>query len=306
MPEIIYHNYPTSTFARKVRVVFGFKGLSWRSVLIPDRMPKPDLMPLTGGYRSTPVMQIGADVYCDTQCIIRELERRFPEPTLFPGGSEGLAWGLGFWTDKVLYTTAVGLVFGAVADKLDPGYIEDRIEHRGGALDVEKLKAELPQNRDQLRAQLGWVEAMLADGRDFVLGAEPGLADINIYFVLWMVGRLYPAPDEVFGPFAKVTAWMGRMEALGEGDPSEMTAAEALDVARTSEPEPPPPAEPDGLLGLSLGAPVTVVPDDKGRVPVLGELVAAGLQTIAIRRHDERVGEVVLHFPRAGFQVFDG
>ena len=91
MPEIIYHHYPKSTFAQKVRTVFGFKGLAWRSVIIPDRMPKPDLMPLTGGYRSTPVIQIGADVYCDTQCIICELERRFPEPTLFPGGREGLA-----------------------------------------------------------------------------------------------------------------------------------------------------------------------------------------------------------------------
>ncbi len=148
MPEIIYHHYPKSTFAQKVRTVFGFKGLAWRSVIIPDRMPKPDLMPLTGGYRSTPVIQIGADVYCDTQCIICELERRFPEPTLFPGGREGLAWCLGFWTDKVFYTTAVALVFGAVADKLDPGYVEDRIEHRGSALDIEKMKAEVPQNRD--------------------------------------------------------------------------------------------------------------------------------------------------------------
>ena len=30
-------------------------------------MPRPDLMPMTGGYRRTPVMQIGADIYCDTQ-----------------------------------------------------------------------------------------------------------------------------------------------------------------------------------------------------------------------------------------------
>ena len=41
-------------------------------------MPKPDLMPLTGGYRKTPVLQIGADIYCDTQLIMLELERRAP------------------------------------------------------------------------------------------------------------------------------------------------------------------------------------------------------------------------------------
>ena len=42
-------------------------------------------------------MQIGADIYCDTKCIIRELQRRFPSPTLFPGSAEGMAWGVGGW-----------------------------------------------------------------------------------------------------------------------------------------------------------------------------------------------------------------
>ncbi len=44
-----------------VRVAFGIKGLAWKSVIIPRILPKPDLMPLTGGYRKTPVLQIGAD-----------------------------------------------------------------------------------------------------------------------------------------------------------------------------------------------------------------------------------------------------
>jgi len=95
MSEIILHNYPQSPVAEKVRVSFGIKGLSWRSVEIPRIPPKPLLMPLTGGYRRTPVMQIGADVYCDSQCIMREIERRHPQPTFFPGGAQGMAWGTG-------------------------------------------------------------------------------------------------------------------------------------------------------------------------------------------------------------------
>ena len=74
MTELILHHYPQSPVSEKVRVVLGLKGLSWRSVEIPRLPPKPDLMPLTGGYRMTPVMQLGADVYCDSQCIIREIE----------------------------------------------------------------------------------------------------------------------------------------------------------------------------------------------------------------------------------------
>jgi Glutathione S-transferase, N-terminal domain len=59
-------------------------------------MPKPDLTALTGGYRKTPVLQIGADIYCDSQLIMRELERRYPSrafirpavarPMRLPGG----------------------------------------------------------------------------------------------------------------------------------------------------------------------------------------------------------------------------
>ena len=60
MNEIILHLYPQSPVAEKVRVCLGIKRLEWLSVEIPRLPPKPDLMPLTGGYRRTPVMQIGA------------------------------------------------------------------------------------------------------------------------------------------------------------------------------------------------------------------------------------------------------
>ena len=63
MADIILHHYETSPYAEKIRVALGIKGLAWSSVQIPRIMPKPDLMPLTGGYRKTPVMQIGADIF---------------------------------------------------------------------------------------------------------------------------------------------------------------------------------------------------------------------------------------------------
>ena len=60
--EVIFHAYPQSPVAEKVRVAFGIKGLAWRKVEIPRLPPKPMLTALTGGYRRTPVMQIGADI----------------------------------------------------------------------------------------------------------------------------------------------------------------------------------------------------------------------------------------------------
>src|SRR5262250_934439 len=106
MDEIILHHYPASPVSEEVRIGLGMKRLAWRSVEIPRVPPKPDVMPLTGGYRRTPIMQIGADIYCDSACMLRELERRFPEPTFFPGSAEGLPWGIGRWTDAVFEVVA--------------------------------------------------------------------------------------------------------------------------------------------------------------------------------------------------------
>ena len=78
---IILHHYDISPYSEKVRLGLGLKGLAWASVEIPVIMPKPDLTALTGGYRKAPVLQIGADIYCDSQLIMRELERRHPSPS---------------------------------------------------------------------------------------------------------------------------------------------------------------------------------------------------------------------------------
>jgi glutathione S-transferase len=107
MDDLILHHYAGSPFAEKVRLMLGFKGLPWRSVTVPAVMPKPDLLALTGGYRRTPNLQIGADIYCDSALVARVLEARQPSPTLLPGG--GTAGG---------HAGAVGR-HGAVLDR-DP------------------------------------------------------------------------------------------------------------------------------------------------------------------------------------------
>ena len=113
MPEIILHHYPPSPVSEKIRTVLGIKGLAWRSVEIPRLPPRPDLMPLAGGYRLTPVMQIGADVFCDSLCIARAIQERYPEPTLYPGGADGMVWGVSRWTDGAFFQTVLRIVFGA-------------------------------------------------------------------------------------------------------------------------------------------------------------------------------------------------
>ena len=43
--------------------------------------------------------------------------------------------------------------------------------------------------------------------------------------------------------------------------------------------------------------------DDYGCDPVVGELVASAKNEVAIRRSDERAGDVIVHFPRVGYEI---
>src|SRR5271170_1073377 len=138
--EIVLHNFATSPFSEKVRLVFGIKGLAWRSVEIPSLLPKPDVVPLTGGYRKTPVMQIGADIFCDSQIIVRELERRFPEPSVFPHG-RGLPYALGFWADRLFFMASVPIIFGELGDSVPEDFKKDRAAMSGGTFSVDAMKA---------------------------------------------------------------------------------------------------------------------------------------------------------------------
>jgi glutathione S-transferase len=302
--DLILHHYPNSPFSEKVRVAFGIKQLAWKSVVIPNIMPKPDLMPLTGGYRKTPVMQVGADVYCDTQLIMLEIEKRAPKPPLLPVGQEGEARALAMWIDRNIFWSAVGVVMGAISDQLPEAFKKDRSEFSGRQFDSDKLKAAVPMARDQTYAQLALAEQILRDGRPYLLGGTPSLADCALYNPVWflqvrMGAGAKPVPLD---RLPKIVVWSERMKAFGSGKPAEMAAVEALDVAKAATPEAAKVDEGDPS-GLKAGQKVSVVPDDTGKVPVSGTLVGLTADRVSIIRSDPRVGDVVVHFPRAGYVV---
>jgi glutathione S-transferase len=304
MADIILHHYAASPFAEKVRVALGLKQASWKSVDIPNVMPKPDLMPLTGGYRKTPVMQIGADIYCDTQLIMLELDRRLPTPSLLPRSREGEARAITMWIDRNIFSPAVGVVMSQIPieGRFGETFKKDRSEFSGRNFDPERMRAALPMMRDQTYALLSLARAMLSDGRRFLLGAEPCLADCALYNPVWFIQSQLGETAAPLDRLPDIVAWSQRMKAPGHGTRTDIEASEALDIAKA--------AAPDATVfdahdpsGLEAGQKVSVTPDDTGRVPVEGILVGLASDRVSIRRSDARVGEVVVHFPRAGFVV---
>jgi len=303
MTDIILHHYDSSPYAEKIRLAFGIKGLAWSSVEIPRVMPKPDLMPLTGGYRKTPVMQIGADVYCDTQLILRELEARHPEPPLNPhaGLGDALAW----WAEKAMFTPAVMVGFAKIADQLPEEFKQDRAKFSGRNFDPAAMQRALPYHLDQLRAHCDWLARALGDGRSFLLGERPGTPDLAAYHCVWFVQRNAGKSAAPLGEFPGMLAWAERMAAIGHGRRVAMSSRQALEIAKAATPTTAAAGAADGSdpAGRKPGLKVTVTPDDVGKDPVAGELVRSSAQEIVLKRIDPHVGEVHVHFPRAGFVV---
>jgi glutathione S-transferase len=300
---IILHHFDASPFSEKIRFVFGLKQLAWRSVRVSPIMPRPDLTPMTGGYRRTPTMQIGADIFCDTRIILRDIEARYPEPTLLPRGIAGMVTALGMWTDRAFFQNTVNLVFGTLGDKVPREFIEDRERLRGGKFDISGMKAALPQMRDQFRAHVDWIETQLASADGEWLFGAVSLADVHAYMNIWYVTARLPGGEALLQEFPRVRAWAARAQNIGHGAREEIGSAEALEIAALSRPTSPVIADPSDPNGFGPGDHVTVTPDDYGRIPVAGEIVSLSAQHIAIRRHDERAGEIVVHFPRAGFWI---
>ena len=289
--SLILHHYDTSPFAEKARVGLGLKGLDWYGVDIPVAMPKPDLTPLTGGYRKTPVLQIGADIYCDTKLIFDEVEQRFPTPSYYPAGNRGLVQMMGRFCDGPWFQQSVAMIFGTIGDFVPDDFKKDREKLMGRAFDTDAMKAALPLVREQLAVSFGWLDQQLADGRDFVEGPAPGLADLHAYLNVWFLGATV---SQELAPLLTptVSAWAERMAGLGHGQKTVLPAADALATAKDASPS---------VTGE--GPRVTVMADDYGKDPVQGMLVADTTERTVLLREDDTLGQIAVHFPKSGFVV---
>jgi glutathione S-transferase len=304
MSDIILHHYPFSSFSEKVRTALGFKGLAWRSVEIAGLPPRPLLSPLTGGYRRAPVLQVGADIYCDTNAILPALDRLHPRTTLCPAGSEGVAQGLGFAWERQMWVPTIGVLVHYIGEHIPPEFIKDRKE---GYLMIdiskEAMAPQFERHVQFVRAQLGWLKEALK-ARPYLFGTALSAADLACWQTLWLLRKNCPPEVDALLGLAPLVPWYDRIAAIGHGTPTEMTAEQAVEAARAAQPAPVRHLSPDGDPGgLKAGCPVTVMPDDNARVPVSGTLVAAGEHQIVIHRKDAQAGDLHIHFPRVGFDV---
>ena len=307
LSDVILHNYPQSPVAEKIRVAFGIKGLAWHDVEIPRLPPKPLLIALTGGYRRTPVMQIGADIYCDSQCIIRELERRYPTPTFMPCADAGLLWCLSRWTDGELFTLGVKIVLGAAGDNLPKDFAEDRGRLYLGddwAAGLKQANAQLPHLVSQLRAPLNWLDNHLGDGRTFLTGSEAAAIDAQFYHVIWFIRGRWEGGPALLSEFRHLERWEKSVTEIGHGTVAELSAEGALAIAQSTEPVTASHVAENEPQGLEVGTAISIGPDvESGEQRIEGIICSANADTVSIKRTTDEVGSVCVHFPRTGYRI---
>jgi glutathione S-transferase len=301
MAELILHHYDTSPFSEKIKKILAYKNLAWRAVEQPTIMPKPHLLPLTGGYRRIPVLQIGAEIYCDTQLIARTIERLHPQPSIYPPGAEGTCHVWNLWADRMFFWTTTSILFALIGENVPKEFVDDRTKMMPGRNfdDIPKLA---PHAKEQCRGFAQLLATSLANGTPFILGDQFSLADAACYHPVWFL-RNFPPAAVIFDEFPQVIEWFNRIKAMGHGMRTDMSPEDALKVAKESTPPASGTVDPHEPNGIKPGDRVTVMPDDYGFDPVAGEVVVASIHEIIVRRHDDQVGEVVVHFPRIGFRV---
>jgi glutathione S-transferase len=307
MSDLILHHYGFSTFSEKLRVALGYKNLAYGSVEIAGLPPRPLLSPLTGGYRRAPVLQVGADIYCDTHIILPALDRLFPANSLYPKGSEGVAEGLGFAWERQMWIPSIGVLVHYIGEHIPPEFLKDRRESYL-MIDISKeaMAPQFAQHVQFVRAQIAWLQQALGS-RPFLFGGAPSAADLACWQTLFLLRKNCPPEvDALLGLAADspLLPWYERIAAFGHGRPQAMTAEAAFEAARQARPAAVTHLDPRGdPRGLKAGCPVVVTPDDNARVPVKGTLVGADGHEIVIHRRDAEAGDLHIHFPRLGFDL---
>ena len=320
MPELILHHYELSPFARKVRAALGLKRLAWRSAIVPSVPPRPALALLAGGYRRIPVLQYGADVFCDSNLILTVLDSLHPTPTL-RAAHDTLTVPVSQWFEPRMFTVFSSLRFrtpedvqGVFADDAERAkFGRDRAAFMAPMIDISKNRENAPTCVAHARIMAGWVEGLLEHGGPFLQGTAPSHADFSAFHPFqWLKDK--SAHRDFLSDFSKLWAWVARIEAFGEGEPTPIDEADVLETAKAARPAyrfgSPAGAPVDARLSgpeapfePALGANVSVLPSDYGFEPVVGKLVSIGSDHISVARSTPETGDVVVHFPRWGYRV---
>ncbi|CDH60407.1 glutathione s-transferase [Lichtheimia corymbifera JMRC:FSU:9682] len=303
--EVILHWYPASPFSQKVAWALNYKNVDYKTVTIPVIEPRPKRRPLDGGYRKTPILQIGNHVYCDSKRILDEIEKRYPEPSLYPktrGGqpTEALGKGLARWLDSTLFMT--------IASQFDTSLLPEKFIKDRASFAGQPVFSNDPYLHSELYGQLELAQQLVPTNSEtlWILNTPTlSMADLHLamdsFFATNVLG------GDFVERFPRLSEHMDQVVAAVQFSRTEempaLTADEALAVAKKHRGanaviENPVSESPK----VAVGQLVSIIPTDNGKVPSIGKLLTLNTQEIVIEHTNTEADiQSIIHFPTIGF-----
>jgi glutathione S-transferase len=195
------HRIPWSTNVERVEIALRLKGAPFEYV---DHDPADrSAIRALSGQDLVPVVEVDGDVLADSPAILRWIERRWPDPALWPADPARRA-------ETDVFIDWFNLVWKGPPNEIDALVGEPAPDARR----IARLEAELAGSLERFEA--------LLDGRDFLLGDALGAADVNAWPFLRYVRGCAPGDEERFhqilaqhlapaGP--RLRAWIERVGA---------------------------------------------------------------------------------------------
>ncbi len=303
MPDLILHHYPLSPFSEKLRVMLGYAGLSWQSVITREMPPRPLLEALAGGYRKVPVAQVGADVFCDTRTIAAEIAALSGKPELALEHCSAEVREFAATADLEIFLACVmvggsGKLGRRLRETMSlPDVMRFAWDRIGIGLRAKVKGVGVRGARPRVLRHLADVESRLQQ-QDFLFGPQPNHADFSTYHSLWFLRDM--GGLSLVDAFPRTLAWMERMKAFGHGSPRSISAEQALEIARAAQPRA---IAPEHRQDALIGSKVSVAPTDYGQVPTVGILAGATPERWILMREPQGGGRLHVHLPKADFEL---
>jgi len=302
--DLILHHYWPSPFAHKIRLALALNELSWQSVEIPRVPPKPLLMPLTAGYRRTPVLQIGADIYCDTANIVREIAARSSADQLLPEAQRAKILAFGDWIDTSLFNLAARVVITSALGSAPEEFVKDRGGlYFGPNWTPDGLQEQLPAVILQLSAHLNTVESAL-EGSQGMFTDGLSYADLSIAYLAWFIrGRWDLGPDFI-NQYPKIKRILEQTEERLSDRYTDLTGEQAIEIAAAAQSSAPVGVSSPVGVDYPVGAQVSIKPQGETSDPAItGRLRFLDSARVSIDHRDEVAGDLVVHLPVSGYRI---